>query len=139
MQALISAVFSIVFQAIAQGFFPRFHVQHTSDHVSHFFVSPSLLCMRQPADHDLRLSQILTMNACDHNPCFCSTAMSAFLSCKADKDTADRPVKPKHSLLIHLCGWRSVCAGVWSGVHPCYQSRADGPYNDCCWDLSNVC
>ena len=33
MQALISAVFSIVFQAISQGFFPRFHVHHTSDHV----------------------------------------------------------------------------------------------------------
>ena len=32
-QALISAVFSIVFQAISQGFFPRFHVDHTSDHV----------------------------------------------------------------------------------------------------------
>ncbi|KAK9804738.1 hypothetical protein WJX72_002866 [[Myrmecia] bisecta] len=29
-QALISAVFSIVFQAIGQGFFPRFHVVHTS-------------------------------------------------------------------------------------------------------------
>ncbi|KAK9823651.1 hypothetical protein WJX72_004427 [[Myrmecia] bisecta] len=29
-QALIAAVFSIVFQAIAQGFFPRFHVVHTS-------------------------------------------------------------------------------------------------------------
>lgn len=36
MQALISAVFSIVFQAISQGFFPRFHVQHTSDHVRRF-------------------------------------------------------------------------------------------------------
>lgn len=33
MQALIAAVGSIVFQAIAQGFFPRFHVYHTSDHV----------------------------------------------------------------------------------------------------------
>lgn len=48
MQALISAVFSIVFQAIAQGFFPRFHVQHTSDHVSLMHVSPVHLS----ADHD---------------------------------------------------------------------------------------
>lgn len=29
-QAMISAVFQIVKQAIAQGFFPRFHVYHTS-------------------------------------------------------------------------------------------------------------
>ena len=29
-QALISAVFQIAYQAIAQGFFPRFHVYHTS-------------------------------------------------------------------------------------------------------------
>ncbi len=32
-QALISAVFQIVKQAIAQGFFPRFHVYHTSREV----------------------------------------------------------------------------------------------------------
>ena len=29
-QAMISAVFQIVKQAIVQGFFPRFHVYHTS-------------------------------------------------------------------------------------------------------------
>ena len=29
-QSLISAVFQIAYQAIAQGFFPRFHVYHTS-------------------------------------------------------------------------------------------------------------
>ena len=29
-QSLISAVFQITYQAIAQGFFPRFHVYHTS-------------------------------------------------------------------------------------------------------------
>ena len=29
-QALISAVFQIAYQAITQGFFPRFHVYHTS-------------------------------------------------------------------------------------------------------------
>jgi len=29
-QALISAVFQITYQAIAQGFFPRFHVYHKS-------------------------------------------------------------------------------------------------------------
>ena len=29
-QALISAAFQIVSQAIAQGFFPRFHIKHTS-------------------------------------------------------------------------------------------------------------
>ena len=29
-QAMISAVFQIVKQAIAQGYFPRFHVYHTS-------------------------------------------------------------------------------------------------------------
>ncbi len=29
-QSLISAVFQITYQAIAQGFFPRFHVHHTS-------------------------------------------------------------------------------------------------------------
>lgn len=33
-QALISAVFQIVSQAIVQGFFPRFHVYHTSREVS---------------------------------------------------------------------------------------------------------
>ena len=38
-QALISAVFQIVSQAIVQGFFPRFHVHHTSREVS-----PSLCC-----------------------------------------------------------------------------------------------
>ena len=59
MQALISAVFSIVFQAIAQGFFPRFHVQHTSDHVSFFCVLLGLLCMHEPADHGLKLSKHL--------------------------------------------------------------------------------
>lgn len=32
-QALISAVFQIVSQAIVQGFFPRFHVYHTSREV----------------------------------------------------------------------------------------------------------
>ena len=32
-QALISAVFQIVKQAIAQGFFPRFSVKHTSQKV----------------------------------------------------------------------------------------------------------
>ena len=48
MQALISAVFSIVFQAIAQGFFPRFHVQHTSDHVRPFPVSCSVCCITTP-------------------------------------------------------------------------------------------
>lgn len=79
MQALISAVFSIVFQAIAQGFFPRFHVQHTSDHVSHFCVSPSQLCTHQPADHDPKLSKTLAMSGCGHNACCCSAAISAFL------------------------------------------------------------
>ena len=34
-QALISAVFQIVKQAIAQGFFPRFKVYHTSKTVWH--------------------------------------------------------------------------------------------------------
>lgn len=34
-QAMISAVFQIVKQAIAQGFFPRFHVYHTSRKVGH--------------------------------------------------------------------------------------------------------
>ncbi len=29
-QALISAVFQIAYQAISQGFFPRFHVYHKS-------------------------------------------------------------------------------------------------------------
>ena len=37
-QALISAVFQIVKQAIAQGFFPRFHVYHTSREVSPYVV-----------------------------------------------------------------------------------------------------
>ena len=42
-QALISAVFQIVKQAIAQGFFPRFHVYHTSREVSHLIL-PSDSC-----------------------------------------------------------------------------------------------
>ncbi len=43
-QAMISAVFQIVKQAIAQGFFPRFHVYHTSRKVR---AAPecSLLCI----------------------------------------------------------------------------------------------
>ena len=40
-QALISAVFQIVSQAIVQGFFPRFHVYHTSREVR---AKVSVLC-----------------------------------------------------------------------------------------------
>lgn len=43
-QALISAVFQIVSQAIVQGFFPRFHVYHTSREVS---LSLCCTCSRQ--------------------------------------------------------------------------------------------
>ena len=58
-QAMISAVFQIVKQAIVQGFFPRFHVYHTSRKVCdtsasvHWqsFSFPGASVMWRPASH----------------------------------------------------------------------------------------
>ena len=58
-QAMISAVFQIVKQAIVQGFFPRFHVYHTSRKVGDTSASvhwqsslfPDCSVMWRPASH----------------------------------------------------------------------------------------
>lgn len=87
-QALISAVFQITYQAIAQGFFPRFHVYHKSREHKGQVQSPACtdagksLCAKQPLDtcrlamlsgtssrREMRLTDVLGLCAGVHTLC----------------------------------------------------------------------
>ena len=142
LQALISAVFSIVFQAISQGFFPRFHVHHTSDHVGSYIT----LCICDQSFNNLRiccstacsLEVAFEMHIMHHKHLWCSHL------CQAAVFPFVQHCLP--NLLVVLCMLYSAMhcklmqlVGVWASLHSCGELCVDGLDNDCSWHLPDIC
>ncbi len=124
-QALISAVFQIVSQAIVAGFFPRFHVYHTSREVRLLSLAcASLHCtvaawcedrMLAPAG---RMSEALVLLSKDLHLLLC-VHIAASTSTLWEEPVCCPLVRHKRGFRQSSMSWKRLCKGLisvlWDG------------------------